>query len=191
LLSKVLSHYEFHGTSIRDFIDQLRQETGENIVIPVEAQDYVIPDLVLQNVTAEQALQAAFNSTGYDFRVVVISSGEPGEARIIRVVSSKMTVPKTENIVTRIYGLRGITGAGDTLPDLATNVEAASLKALGAYKKSLGLPASVESMPEFALHEPTKLLIVTGTEEDLAIVTQVITALGGTAGTSVAPPLQK
>ena len=169
---------EFNNTKLEPVMDIIRAQLPDlNIVVPPSLADAPVGPLKLRNINVEGLIRAIEAAT--DGRI----HGEfDGDAYLS--FSATQNVPQPESVCRVLSLQRYLTGKkGDevkrAIEDL-NEVVAMARDHLENARNGIQLKA-----PEFSVHPSTKLLIVVGSPESVAIVEEVVNAVSGGANTGV------
>lgn len=161
----------FPGGPLSEFLAAVRSaHPGANIVAPEAADDFPLPPMQLRNITLEAAMQLIEGNenlpSGQTARLGVQSFPIRGSFDpAIRVWHDVTTQSRWGELKSSVWSLAENLSSGRSSEDL-----------LGAVQVALAT-FPVESNIRY--HEPTSLLIVRGTEEQLSLVDQTLSQLRG------------
>lgn len=163
-------------TPLSQVAEQLRSKAAANIVLSPEVSNLKVPEIALTNVTAEGVLQSL---AAVMPQILLHISGNDRDGVIFNVTQNK-PAPSPSNKVCRVFKANTKDKLqGKELETLMQNLTDAATMVCEVNAKAQGLePANV---PVIQAHAPTGILIVAGKESDVALVGQVILALGGEA----------
>jgi hypothetical protein len=169
---------QFNNTKLEPVMDIIRAQLPDlNIVVPPSLADAPVGPLKLRNINVEGLIRAIEAAT--DGRI----HGEfDGDAYLS--FSATQNVPQPESVCRVLSLQRYLTGKkGDevkrAIEDL-NEVVAMARDHLENARNGIQLKA-----PEFSVHPSTKLLIVVGSPESVAIVEEVVNAVSGGANTGI------
>jgi hypothetical protein len=179
---------EFRDATLQEAVDYLASKfEGMNIVVPASVAQLRVT-IKLRNVTLDQALEAIAFATQNQVTVNRLNENIYGFAPTNQAPAGP-GVP-LEKPACRIFALADAPQfAGSPDSDNATKLIAevkASIDQAIELLRSADPQSSVER-PSLEFHPATKLLIAVGRSEELGIVEQLVSALGGTKAVIPAP----
>jgi hypothetical protein len=181
--AKIIPRVQFQGSNLGEVVEFVEQQTQANLMIAPEVKSLAVPDIKILNVTGIGLLRA-ISDMGVPFQITETPPETPGEAPVW-VISPRATAPEVQTNVTRIFSLRDAQipfSAGDPMKpevfdfmvrDISDAINVA-LQAREEATKGKG------HYPVLKVHPSTRLMIVSGNQQEVEIAQQVICALGGT-----------
>jgi hypothetical protein len=171
---------QFREASIEEAAEFLaKQFEGANFVVPATVARLRVT-LKLRNVTLEQALQAIAFATENRVNTSQVAENVYGFSFI---GAEQRGSPPEERAACRIFSLASAPSFAGNSPDKVNKMIEELKGTLDSAIKMLrdAEPTSSVDVPQLQFHPSTKLLIAVGKPEELAIIEQLVSALGGGA----------
>lgn len=181
--AKIIPRAQFQNSNLGEVVEFLAGQTNANLMVAPEVKVLAVPDINMLNVTGIGLLRA-ISDMGVPFQITETPPETPGEAPVW-VISSRTTVPEVQTNVTRIFSLRAaqipFSAADPTKPEvfdfMVRDISDAINVALQAREEAT---KGKIHYPVLKVHPSTRLMIVSGNQQEVEIAQQVICALGGT-----------
>ncbi len=177
----VMSKFTLKGGTLAQLAEKLRNEAGANIILKDDANDIKVPDMDLNDITADGIV----NSIGLLLsEKIYISRSNNGPKGIVINISSYETIKTPSG--KRICRLFKASATGKLTPEelnkMLDNISETSTIATELSAKANGIEPSkipASATPQIEAHPGTGIIVVAGVDHAVNIVGQVITALGG------------
>ena len=175
---KVIPQVDFKGGKVRDLIDFLREQTGENIVAGPGVDDIPLPELKLRNVTLLEAVNAIDVATG---GIVVggatYVAGRPvGDVIALSVDPRRKPADAGADVVFHAFLLPVIPEEiyAKQMDDLVSAIHGS----IEFYNKARPEKTAL-SVPKMEVHKDAHMFLLAGPRESMKIAAQVYAVWSG------------